>query len=162
MSNITFSEIMAFYPKNNSSVYEELRSDCKSGRLVPFVGAGLSMFCGYQSWPEVLKRLAEYIYDAKICADVKAMIEAGELLKAAQSIQDYYPRMLKALREILDYSKIKNCGSAKLCASAVYTVPYLFRDGLVMTTNFDRVLEEVYDRCHAKFGNVITPYDADL
>ena len=31
-----------------------------------------------------------------------------------------------------------------------------------MTTNFDRVLEEVYDKCHKKFGNVITPYEPDL
>lgn len=159
---MTFSEIMEFYPEHNSSVYEELRAACRRGGLIPFAGAGLSAFCGYQGWPSVLRQLAQYIYDGTIKAGIEKEIDAGELLQAAQDIQDHYPRMLRELRKIIAYDKIKNCENERLCGSAVYVLPYLFPNGLVMTTNFDRVLEEVYDRCRVKFGKVITPYEPDL
>ena len=162
LSSITFSEIMKFYPAHNDFVYQELKSACQGGSLIPFVGAGLSVFCGYQSWPGVLRQLTKYIFDPNAKADAEAMIEAGQLLEAAQAIQDSYPQMLKLLRNIIDYDKIKNCDHDRLCASAAYVLPYLFGSGLVMTTNFDRVLEEIYDKCRKKFGNIITPYEPDL
>lgn len=162
LSSITFSEIMEFYPEHNHSVYEELKNACQQGYIFPFVGAGLSVFCGYRGWPDVLKQLAKYVYDPSIRASIEAEIDKGELLYAAQEIQNNYPRILNVLQEIVDYDKIKNCDQDKLYASAAYVLPYLFNSTLVMTTNFDRVLEEVYDKCHAKFGKVITPYEPDL
>jgi len=162
LDSITFSEIMEFYPNHNESVYEELKETCHSGCIIPFVGAGLSVFCGYQGWSDVLKELVKYIYDRDIQADIEKMISDGELLQAAQGIHDHYPRMLKELQKIIDYDKIKNCDDNKLYASAAYVLPYLFDRNFVMTTNFDRVLEEVYDKCHIKFGNIITPNNPDL
>ncbi len=147
---------------HNHSVYEELKNACRNGCIIPFVGAGLSVFCGYLGWPGVLKELVKFIYDRNIQSDIGKMIDDGELLQAAQSIQNHYPRMLKELQKIINYDKIKNCDNDKLYASAAYVLPYLFNDNFVMTTNFDRVLEEVYDRCHVKFGKVITPYELDL
>ena len=70
--------------------------------------------------------------------------------------------ILKELRKKIDYDKIKSCDSNKLYASAAYALPYLFQGSPVITTNFDRVLEEVYDRLHKKFGKIITPYEPDL
>lgn len=162
MSNLTFSEIMNYYPMHNPSVYDDLRNDCQQKNLIPFVGAGLSVFCGYQQWPDVLKRLADFIYDRNIRSNVQTMINNNDLLQAAQQIQDQYPRILKELQKIIDYRKIQNCDPHTFHASAAYVLPYLFRDHLVMTTNFDRVLEEVYDRHNAKFGKTVTPYEADL
>lgn len=162
LDHITFSEIMEFYPEHNRSVYEELKNACRNGRVIPFVGAGLSVFCGYQIWPDVLRRLAKFILDTDLRTDIEAMIKRGDLLQAAQKIQDHYPRMLKELQKIIGYDKIKNCGNEKLYASAAYVLPYLFQNGFVMTTNFDRVLEEVYDRCHVKFGKIVTPLEPDI
>lgn len=162
MSSITFSEIMEFYPRHNSSIYEDLKWAVEQNSLIPFVGAGLSMFCGYLGWPTLLRQLAGFIYDKAIQGEAEQMISDGKFLEAAQTIEDNYPRMLRELQKLTDYSKIKDCNTSKLYTSAVYALPYLFRDGLVMTTNFDRVLEEVYDKCHKKFGNVITPYEPDL
>ncbi len=167
MGSITFAEIMEFYPEHNNSVFEDLKKDYQQGSLIPFVGAGLSVFCGYLQWPKVLERLAGFLYDkdakAKdIKVKVQKMIADGELLQAAQTIYDHYPRMLKQLQKIIDYDNIKKCDAGKLYASATYVLPYLFRENLVMTTNFDRVLEEVYDRCHAKFGKVVSPCEPDI
>ena len=162
VSGITFSEIMEFYPRHNSSIYEDLKRAVEQNSLIPFVGAGLSMFCGYLGWPTLLRQLAGFIYDKDIQSEVEQLISDGKLLEAAQKIEYNYPRMLRELQKLMDYSKIKECNADKLCTSAVYALPYLFQDGLIMTTNFDRVLEEIYDKCHKKFGNVITPYEPDL
>ena len=162
MSDITFLEIMEYYPEHNRSVYKDLKNACQHGCVIPFVGAGLSVFCGYQGWPDVLKQLANYVYDSGKSANIEAMIKSGELLQAAQKIQENYPLILKALRKEIDYDKIKSCDPNKLYASAAYALPYLFQGSPVITTNFDRVLEEVYDRLHKKFGKIITPYEPDL
>ena len=162
MCNITFSEIMDFYPGHNKSVYEDLKKDYQRGGLIPFIGAGLSVFCGYLGWSKVLEQLAGFVYDKDTKAEILKMIEDGELLLAAQEIYDHYPRMSKELQKIIDYNKIKNCDLSVLHASAAYALPYLFRSGTVMTTNFDRVLEEVYDRCHAKFEKIVSPYEPDI
>lgn len=162
MGNITFSEIMDFYPGHNKSVYEDLKKDCQRGGLIPFVGAGLSAFCGYLGWSEVLERLAKFVYDNDTKAKILKKIKDGELLPAAQEIYDNYPRMSKELQKIIDYNKIKSCHLSVLYASAAYTLPYLFKKGIVMTTNFDRVLEEVYDRCHAKFEKIVSPHESDI
>lgn len=162
MCNITFSEIMDFYPGHNKSVYEDLKKDYQRGGLIPFIGAGLSVFCGYLGWSKVLEQLAGFVYDKDTKAEILKMIEDGELLLAAQEIYDHYPRMSKELQKIIDYNKIKNCDLSVLHVSAAYALPYLFRRGTVMTTNFDRVLEEVYDRCHAKFEKIVSPYEPDI
>ena len=162
MCNITFSEIMDFYPGHNKSVYEDLKKDYQRGGLIPFIGAGLSVFCGYLGWPKVLEQLAGFVYDKDTKAKILKMIEDGELLLAAQEICEHYPRMPKELQKIIDYNKIKNCDLSVLHVSAAYALPYLFRSGTVMTTNFDRVLEEVYDRCHAKFEKIVSPYEPDI
>ncbi len=162
MSNITFSEIMDFYPRHNQSVFEDLKKNYQRGSLIPFVGAGLSVFCGYLGWQQVLKKLTEFIFEDDIKVNASKMIEDNKLLQAAQTIYDNYPRMLIELRKIIDYDKIANCDPGDWYTSAAYVLPYLFDKSIVMTTNFDRVLEEVYDRCHVKFGRVVSPHEPDI
>lgn len=77
LDSITFSEIMEFYPKHNNSVYDELRDACLHGSIIPFVGAGLSVFCGYKGWLDVLKELAGYVYDPNTRASIETMIKDG-------------------------------------------------------------------------------------
>lgn len=162
MAHITFSEIMNFYPRHNQSVYDDLKKAYQGGNVLPFVGAGLSVFCGYQSWPNVLRELAKFLYDGDRRIEIEKKIAAGELLEAAQEIQDAYPRILTELQKIISYEKIEKCGEETWYASAAYSLPYLFPNSLVLTTNFDRVLEEVYGKCRHGFGNVITPYEPAL
>ena len=159
---ITFDEIMEFYPKHNRSVYEDLKAEYQKGCLLPFVGAGLSVFCWYKSWPDVLKELNEFVFSAEKRTQIEEMIAEDKLLQAAQMICDNYPLMLKELSKIVGYEKIKNCEKKALTTSAVYVLPYLFNDNLLMTTNFDRVLEEVYEQHQTKFGKVVNPFEPDI
>ena len=57
MAAITFTQIMNCYP-DNKMVYNHMKRDC--GKLIPFVGAGLSVPC-YPLWPKALKELAEQV-----------------------------------------------------------------------------------------------------
>lgn len=61
MAAITFTQIMNCYP-DNPMVYKHIKQDC--GKLIPFVGAGLSVPC-YPLWPEALKELAEQVAVSK-------------------------------------------------------------------------------------------------
>ena len=162
MSNITFDEIMDFYPKHNRAVYDSLKQKCQAGCLVPFVGAGLSVFCGYKSWPDTLKELSTYIFSPNKQEQINTLITNDDLLQAAQVIYDSYHPMIDRLSEIIDYRKIQICNQTVLCSAAAYVLPYLFGTSPVMTTNFDRVLEEVYDKCQKKFSKIVTPYEVDL
>lgn len=162
MSRITFDEIMNFYPEHNRSVYDDLKNDCINHKLIPFIGAGLSVFCGYLGWTDVLKKLSKFIYSKEKQEAILTTINSGELLDAAQMIHDDLPRMLIELKKIVDYKKIRDCEISKLSSSAVFLLPYLFDSNMVMTTNYDRVLEEVYDKNCAKFEKVVSPYEPDI
>ncbi len=153
---------MEFYPAHNRSVYDDLKNTYQHNALIPFVGAGLSVFCGYKTWPDVLRQLVTFVYNPDSRSAIETLIKKGELLQAAQKIEKQYPRIIKELCKIIDYTQIKNCEPTTLHASAAYMLPFLFRDTLVMTTNFDRVLEEVYLNCHEAFAKVVTPYEPDL
>lgn len=83
MSNINFDEIMNFYPHHNRSVYDDLTNDCKSKNLIPFVGAGLSVFCGYKLWPDVLRQLSKFVFSEEKRNEINTMINDGKLLEAA-------------------------------------------------------------------------------
>lgn len=162
MSNISFDEIMNFYPRHNRSVYDDLINDCKSKNLIPFVGAGLSAFCGYKLWPDVLRQLSEFVFSEEKRNEINKMIDDGELLEAAQAISDNCPRMPIELKKIIDYKKIRFCDKQKLTHSAAYLMPLLFSGNMVITTNFDRVLEEVYSKHQVGFEKAINPYDTDI
>lgn len=61
MSRIKFDDVINFYPKHNQSIFGKIVEAQKGGSLIPFVGAGMSAFCGYKLWGAVLRELAEFI-----------------------------------------------------------------------------------------------------
>ena len=61
MASLKFQDVIGFYRANNDAVYKDLKTAHLGGKLTPFVGAGLSVFCGYKLWPNVLKELSAFI-----------------------------------------------------------------------------------------------------
>lgn len=55
----SFEDVMAYHP-DNQSVYDELKESLHS--LVPFVGAGLTVFA-YGTWRDALNKQADKITD---------------------------------------------------------------------------------------------------
>lgn len=161
MNRIKFDDVMNFYPKHNRSIYSKIAGAQKNNSLIPFVGAGMSVFCGYKLWGDVLSELAEFILaDDERQAALKK-IEEDAYEEAAQMILEAYPAMLDQLPDLISPDKYDNCPPERLHASAVFTLPYLFQKGLIMTTNFDRVLENIYLNRSGKSIQVVTPNQQD-
>ena len=135
---------MGFYKKHNQSVFQQILEAQRKGTLSPFVGAGLSVPFGYKQWGGVLKELAENILDENARSLVLDQLRRGEYEQAADGVLDNYPFMLDQLPQIVSPDILQGCADEKKRSTAAWVLPYLFRRELVMTTNFDRCLEECY------------------
>lgn len=144
LRKLTFDSIMDFYGKHNRTVFQRILEAQRNGTLSPFVGAGLSVPFGYQQWGGVLKELAENILDETKKTPVLGQIKDSRYEEAAEVILEEYPFMLDQLPDIVSPDILTKCSEEKKRSSAAWVLPYLFRRELVMTTNFDRCLEECY------------------
>ena len=161
MAAITFSEIMNCY-SDNKMVYKHIKRDC--GKLIPFVGAGLSVPC-YPLWPKALKELAEQVAVPETKSGILEMIEGEnpQLLEAAQALEDYWGEggMADHLLELFSAAKIPEYKET-LPRQSVWLLPLLFPGRPAVTTNFDRVLETVYHMQGCQFDTVILPNRQEL
>ena len=118
----------------------KLLADCRE-RLIPFVGAGLSIPLGYPSWNDLLQNFAASV---GLGVEVKALLaelkfeEAAELIAKTASVN----YLDDSLRSVFDHSTLHNHNVDAW--GAVRHLPKFARNG-VLTTNFDRVLETVYE-----------------
>lgn len=161
MRKLTFDSIMEFFKPHNRSVYNKILEAQQNGTLSPFVGAGLSIPFGYKQWSLVLKELAENILDENKKALVLDLIKKGQYEDAAVTTLDEYPFMLDQLPDIVSPDILAKCPDDKKRTSAAWVLPYLFRRELVMTTNFDRVLEECYQTNQNTAIPTVTPANQD-
>ena len=162
LANLTFQEIIQFYPSNNDAVYKDLKSAFLGGNVTPFVGAGLSIFCGYKLWSDVLTELSEFIPDNTPKAEAQNMIRENRYLEAAEHIHTHYSPMMRRLLGIVNYDKIVSCSDERLYNSAAWVLPRLFCSRPLLTTNFDGVLEYVFTKQNCAFERVVGPHDPSL
>ena len=115
----------------------------------PFVGAGLSIPLGLKGWREFLLGQAQ---KAGIESQICARLDAGEFERAAEEV--FEARGPRAFLNAID----AEFGDAKLQGrrldGAVSVLPRL-APGAVLTTNFDHVLERVFEGAGAKFERVV-------
>ena len=158
MNRISFDTVINFYPEHNAWAYGQLLSAMQdTATVVPFVGAGLSAFCGYPSWPNVLSKMCGNIRDDSKREQVRMQIESGELIEAAQEIQNGYRFFLRRLPEEFSPKRLDDCPDAAMRSSAAWMLPYLFPEAPAVTTNFDQVLETVYERSQHRFSDILGP-----
>ena len=143
-------------------VYDHIKRDC--GKLIPFVGAGLSVPC-YPLWPKALKELAEQVAVPETKSDILDMVEGEnpQLLEAAQALEDYWGEggMADHLLELFSAAKIPEYKET-LPRQSVWLLPMLFPGRPAVTTNFDRVLETVYHMQGCQFDTKILPDRQEL
>ena len=149
---ITFQNIMDFATVNREN-YEQLKQQIQCKMVIPFVGAGLSA-CVYPGWREVLEIIAEDVMDPTIKNTVLSLLSDeyvrehdDALEQAAKYLEDAWTKSVfdnKLYRifspEKLEKSEVKEI----LYKQAVIVLPKLFPQGVVLTTNYDHVLEKVY------------------
>ncbi|MBO6899114.1 MAG: SIR2 family protein [Shimia sp.] len=117
-------------------------------QILPFVGAGMSKPSGFPMWGAFLKELAQN--DPHVLDKVKQAIEEGRFSDAAQIIAD-------ELDENMLAEQIENYFAANVFTpiGPVRLFPELFKLGCV-TTNFDHVLEKVYEGNEQAFASVFS------
>lgn len=142
---LDFDDIMKFWPGNQYH-YQELKEEIEE--VVPLVGAGLTQNIvkdgeeDYLAWKELLEKCAK-----KIGGTVKTIIEwhinKGEYEEAAQEVVNIIGKntLLSLIKAQYDPKKID---WDKLANNPIKVFPLLF-DELILTTNYDKVIESVFE-----------------
>lgn len=123
--------------------FQDLLDAVDRGRVVPFIGAGMSKPMGMPLWGEALKQLLARLPAADGPA-ITTLIDAGQYLAAAQAQVDHDAvQVTNFVRTTYRIQKIKLDGPMLL-------VPR-FAKGCIVTTNFDDAIEETYRRDKVEF-----------
>ena len=111
------------------------------------MGAGLSAPFGYPAWHLLLAKPADWI---GLSDDVKPLLDRCMYEEAAEVVSNALPhRFTQALRDEFSVEKL----SHPIKAGAVRYLPRMCQ-GLVITTNFDCVLETVFEEAGHQFTAV--------
>lgn len=142
---MTFQELMDCWNRdefdNNRDTYNRILEQAKKKNLVPVIGAGLSAWVEYPMWDELLRRHA-VTYGA--ADQVNALLAEWKYDEAAEVMMKVCgaARWRRILGGAFDPKMISQRRGNRPCYQQF--LPKLF-EGLVLTTNFDRCLEDLYD-----------------
>jgi hypothetical protein len=135
------------YERNLAS-FEDLRKSCQRGFVIPFVGAGMSVGTGLPSWTDYLLRLC------RIAGLDPAAIE--ERLRTRGDYEGAINDIIERLGiERFERDFERDFALPETIVGPVRLLPRLF-DRCAITTNFDRVLERVYEQEAAPFIEKVT------
>lgn len=134
--------------RNNLQVFEELKRSCQRGFVIPFVGAGMSKSAGLPDWKEYLLSLCD---EADMSQDAT---------RERLDVQGDYEGTMNDIVQRLTINHFERDFERSFVlpeeiAGAVTLLPRLF-DCSVITTNFDRVLERVYENEGKTFVEKVT------
>jgi hypothetical protein len=135
------------FPRNLAR-FEELKRACQRGFVIPFVGAGMSKSAGCPEWKEYLLGLCD---DAAL--DPDAMRDRLENIGDYEGVMNDLVQVLGVNRFNLDFER--DFKTPDEITGAVTILPKLF-DNSAITTNFDRVLEKVYENDAKAFVEKVT------
>lgn len=139
-------QILGLY--GNAKRYADLGQAVASRQVVPFVGSGMAASSGLPTWRELLQSIRKFttIDEAELnrLLDSAAFEEAADLLASGTN-----PNLLN---ERVEHDLRVNDGG--VFDGPVRLLPLLFPD-LVITTNLDNVLEEIYLQCDGSFSHVL-------
>ena len=165
--NALFKKVITDNP-SNSFVYSQLLQTMINNRnqIVPFIGAGLSMFA-FNTWGGLLKNLlAQLDQSTNLDEETKQekiseLIEKGDYFQAADNLEGmidsdvFYYSLASAFTE----SVFVKDGTPDIPASAAARwLPKVFPNSRIITTNYDTVLEWAYAQ-HNLYLRVCTPSD---
>jgi hypothetical protein len=130
----------------------------ETGNLVPFVGAGISRTAktkngkGLPTWTEFLQELVDLACRTDRLApdeeeEIQNLLKRGRHLMAAQALKSVIPKDVLNL-----YIKVRfDAGNVEV--SAIHRALFKLGSPLIMTTNYDQLLEKAYTE---EFGDIAT------
>lgn len=114
-----------------------LKAQLSAKGVIPFVGAGMSIPFGYPGWAAFLEQEAPPANQSA----VRTLLQRGAYEEAAETLIDTRPFFRDRIKTVFGTAPRR---SSELCP--VEFLPTIFPSGPVFTTNYDRVLEDVYDK----------------
>lgn len=137
--------------KHNEVHFIQLVDLMYAGAVVPFVGAGISASGGFSSWKDHLRRQGK---TAHIPAEhIEALLASGAYETVLEEIEAVRGREV-FINEIRD--EFSHIGTIP---DVVWRISELFAD-TVITTNYDRLIEQAYDTGEAGKVQVINGLNA--
>lgn len=120
----------------NANRFDQLCNRLEQGEVVPFIGAGISQPGGFPTWKDHLRQ--QWRTAALDPAQVNQMIDDGQYEDIVDQIEVARSRDVfqQELRDAFDRNGV--------IPEALYLIAELFRD-TVITTNYDRLIEQAYD-----------------
>lgn len=120
---------------DQQAVFLDLVDAVRSGRIAPFVGAGLSRPCGYPMWGEALRKIAQKLQGLEV-QDIEPLMAQYDYLQAAQVLHD------AAAQQVQHFIKTEFRQRGAINGPATL-LPQL-ANGCIVTTNFDTVIEDLF------------------
>jgi hypothetical protein len=150
-----FKDIMAFNSPYNQLNFNNLIENIKSKKIVPYIGAGMSMLFDnvYPSWNGFLSStFDQYLENEdKIKYDSLSYEEKADFLCSEMGRITFGDHLKDIFGENhLDREEID------FRDKSVYLLPLIFQNGLLITTNYDKVIEKIYG-LHGKTPTVAHP-----
>lgn len=135
------------FPRNDQA-FTELKQAVTRGFVIPFVGAGMSVATGLRSWTGYLLQLCE---DANLSREEmeQRLIATGDYEGAIKDILE----QIGVARFERDFDR--DFSVPQTIEGPVTLLPKLF-NRCAITTNFDRVLERVYEQEGVGFVDTVT------
>ena len=150
-------------PFDPTSVPRKLIESVQQHNLVPFIGAGVSRQAGdaFPSWWQLLDGLKARAYergllDKEEFDEVGELLNRGQFLMAAEILRSVFPT--DEYHSILD----EQFNPYNVKPAAVHSAIFKLKPPLVLTTNYDRLLEDAYANDYGRAPKVLTYRDVGV
>lgn len=154
-------------PINLSNIDQRLIDAVRNGNLVPFVGSGVSRHAqtaddrAFPTWRALLEELEDlaeskaYIsHDERI--QIKDLIDGGKFLMAAQALRSLVPQ------DVLNGVISARFQPDDAKPGRIHTSLFRLKPSLIITTNYDFLLEDAYAAEYKKSAPPLTYKDAAM
>lgn len=148
--SITFKEIMSCH-EDNQQTFDKIVDITRKHALIPFIGAGISSsWTKYPTWKNLLRNIAEKNY-ILFGNEVRNHFSSNQYELVASEIESRLSNIVfkNNLREIFDSRKLRNIQIPQ----HLRLIPQLF-DNIILTTNFDRAIEEIFHQTDISIDRV--------
>lgn len=132
-------------------------------RLIPLIGAGVSKQAGadFPTWPVLLDRLRQDAFkssyiDKQESDEMISLLDRGQYLMVAEALRTTFPidEYETILESIFDPPNVR--------PADVHRMLFKLRPPLIMTTNYDTLLEDAYAMEYQQAATVYTYRDAPV
>ena len=134
------------WSRRNQDHLLQLVNRMETGLVVPFVGAGISVAAGYPSWKDHLRQQGR---TAGIdSAHIEGLLLEGGYETIIEDIENQRGRdvFVQEIRDVFS--------RAELTPEVVWRITELFKNTII-TTNYDRLIEQAYDSRNENTAQII-------